>query len=145
MVLYNTTDAAMRAKLAGWVTLYAVALIFIGLRLFSRIHIFGSLTVDDWLMVGSGIAYTGSMVSEVFIWRAFIDFAIVEYIKVHLHCTLLIQGRFCFLFHHYNDNVVDQILSMVFHETTYARKMDESGCECSIRHSHIELYRHVCL
>jgi hypothetical protein len=145
MVLYNTTHAIMTAKLAGWVTLYAVALIFIGLRLFSRIHIFGSLSVDDWLMVGAGVAYTGSMVSEVFIWRAFIDFAIVDYIKVHLYCTLLIQGCFCFFFHHCDDHVVDQILSMVFHETNDARKMDESGCECCIRDSRIELYRHKCL
>lgn len=82
MPLYNTTEAAMRAKLAGWVSLYAVAIIFIILRLYSRIHIFGALTVDDWLMVGAGIAYTGSMITEVFIWKAFIDFAIVTYIKV---------------------------------------------------------------
>jgi hypothetical protein len=81
-MLYNTTEAIMRAKLAGWVTLYAIALMFIALRIYSRIHIFGALTVDDWLMVGAGIAYTGSMVTEVFIWKAFVDFTIVIYIKV---------------------------------------------------------------
>lgn len=119
----------MRAKLAGWVTLYAIALIFIALRIYSRIHIFGSLTVDDWLMVGAGIAYTGSMVTEVFIWKAFVDFTIVIYVKVFPQWSNSNVGRLCFVLHNCTGNVVNKVFRMVFYETTHAWKMDESGCE----------------
>jgi hypothetical protein len=70
-------------KLAGWCVLYAVGVSFIGVRIFARLHIFGSLTIDDWIMIAAGIAYTGSMITEVFLWIAlFKDFNITMYIKV---------------------------------------------------------------
>ena len=69
-------------KLGAWVALYVVAMIFVGLRVFSRLHIFGSLTIDDWLMVAAGIAYTGSMITEIFVYLALSSFNIVGYIKV---------------------------------------------------------------
>jgi len=71
-------------KLGAWIALYAAAMIFIGLRTFSRLHIFGALTIDDWLMIAAGIAYTGSMITEIFIYLALTSFNIVGYIKVSI-------------------------------------------------------------
>ena len=75
---------SLENKLGAWIALYGAAMIFIGLRIFSRLHIFGSLTIDDWLMIAAGIAYTGSMITEVFIYLALTSFNIVGYIKVSI-------------------------------------------------------------
>ena len=77
--------AILNAKLGGSCALYAIAMIFIGLRIFSRLYLFGHLAVDDWLMVVAAIAYTGSMVLEILAWIEFKDLNVVQYIKVRSH------------------------------------------------------------
>jgi hypothetical protein len=69
-------------KLGGWTALYVVAMAFIGVRIFARMHIFGSLAIDDWLMIVAAIAYSASMITEVFVWIAFRDYDVLGYIKV---------------------------------------------------------------
>lgn len=78
-------QATLNAKLGGSCALYAVAMIFIGLRIFSRLYLFGPLDVDDWLMVTTAIAYTGSMIMEILAWIEFKDLNVVQYIKVRPH------------------------------------------------------------
>jgi hypothetical protein len=73
---------SLGAKLGGWCALYGVAMIFIVLRIFARLYIFGALTLDDWLMVVAAVAYSGSMITEIFLYLAFQNFNIVAYIKV---------------------------------------------------------------
>ena len=77
-------QASLGGKLAAWCVLYGVAMCFIGLRIFARLHIFGALTVDDWLMVAAGIAYTFSMITEIFVYLSLMNLDILGYIKVHL-------------------------------------------------------------
>jgi hypothetical protein len=80
--------ANLAGKLAGWCVLYAAGMTFIGLRIYARLHIFGSLTIDDWLMVLSGVFYTTSMVLEILSWIALTSYAIEQYLKVtsQLNC-----------------------------------------------------------
>ena len=75
-------QTSLDRKLGAWIALYAVAMIFNGLRIFSRLHIFGSLTIDDWLMVAAGVSYTASMITEIFVYLALSNYNIIGYIKV---------------------------------------------------------------
>jgi len=78
------SSSSLNAKLGGWVALYTVGMISIGLRIFARTHLFGSLTSDDWLMIGAGVAYTGGMITEIFVFLAYRSVNILEYIKVRI-------------------------------------------------------------
>lgn len=80
----NDLQGSLGGKLAAWCVLYGVAMCFIGLRIFTRLHIFGALTVDDWLMVAAAIAYTFSMITEIFVYLSLKNLDILGYIKVHL-------------------------------------------------------------
>ena len=80
----NDLQGSLGGKLAPWCVLYGVAMCFIGLRIFARLHIFGALTVDDWLMIAAAIAYTFSMIAEIFIYISLMNLNILGYIKVHL-------------------------------------------------------------
>jgi hypothetical protein len=73
---------ALGGKLAAWCVLYGVGMCFIGLRIFARLHIFGSLTIDDWLMVAAAVAYTFSMITEIFVYLSLKSLNILGYIKV---------------------------------------------------------------
>jgi len=75
-------------KLASWCTLYAVAIVFIGLRIYSRLYIFGSLTIEDWLMIAAGMAYTATMVLEILLWDAYRVVNILSFLKVSSHSNL---------------------------------------------------------
>jgi len=76
-------QAQLNGKLAGWCVLYGAGMLFIGGRLYARWHLYGSLSLDDWLMVAAAVAYTGSMITEIFIFLAFRAIDITAYIAVH--------------------------------------------------------------
>jgi hypothetical protein len=80
----NDLQATLGGKLAAWCVLYGVGMCFIGLRIFARLHLFGSLTIDDWLMVAAGVAYSFSMLTEIFIYLSLMHLDILGYIKVYL-------------------------------------------------------------
>ena len=75
-------QAQLNGKLAGWCVVYGVGMLFIGGRLFSRWHLYGSLCLDDWIMVAAAVAYTGSMITETFIFLAFRAIDLTAYIAV---------------------------------------------------------------
>jgi len=76
-------QAQLNGRLAGWCVIYGVGMLFIGGRLFSRWYLYGSLRLDDWIMVAAAVAYTGSIIAEIFIFLAFRAIDLTAYIAVH--------------------------------------------------------------
>jgi hypothetical protein len=141
----NGLQATLPGKLAGWCVLYSVAMCFIGLRIFARLHIFGSLTIDDWLMVAAGVAYTMSMITEIFVYVSLRGLNILGYIKVYPFEVSLIVVGFRFVFCCCVDHVAHQALCLVFYEETCAWKVDESVCKCCFCGLGIGVYRTECV
>jgi len=69
-------------KLAAWCVLYGAAMVFIGLRIYGRLHIFGNLRIDHWLMTVAGLFYTASMIIEILLWIALRGIQVYSYIQV---------------------------------------------------------------
>jgi len=138
---------SLGAKLAGWCALYGVAMLFIVLRIFARLYIFGALTLDDWLMIAVAVAYTGSMITEIFLYLAFQSVNIVNYIKVStlLGCTCLIIDCIRTLFHRGVDNVAHQVLRVGFPQTSHTRQANAFVRQYSLCHPHLNLYRFECV
>ena len=129
------SDLAGR-KLAGWCSLYAVAMLFMGFRIFARLYIVGPMAIDDWLIIAAMIAYTGCMITEIFVWIAlFKNFNLTMYIKVLLILIELLKTVFfCFVLLCYLDDVAHQIFGVVFHEATHTWTKDEHLCQLCMRH-----------
>lgn len=76
-------EAQLNDKLVAWCVLYGGGMVFIGGRIYARLHLYGSLMLDDWLMIAAAIAYTGCMITEIFIFLALRGMDITTYISVH--------------------------------------------------------------
>jgi hypothetical protein len=75
-------DAGLSNKLVAWCVLYGGGMAFIAGRLFARWYIYGRFAPDDWLMVAAAVAYTGCMITEIFIYLSFKAADITAYIAV---------------------------------------------------------------
>ena len=141
----NDLQATLPGKLAAWSVLYGVGMCFIGLRIFSRLHIFRSLTIDDWLMVAAGVAYTMSMITEIFIYLSLKNLNILGYLKVNRFELDLIVVGFCIVFCCCVDDVAHQVLCLMLYEETYAWKVNESLRKCCFWSAGIDIYRIECI
>jgi hypothetical protein len=74
--------AQLNDKLIGWCILYGAGMLFIGGRIYVRLHLYGSLATDDWFIVAAAVAYTGCMITEIFVFLAFRATDITAYIAV---------------------------------------------------------------
>lgn len=81
-------------------------------------------------MVGAGVAYTMSMITEIFIYVSLKNLNILGYIKVIRFELHLIVVCFRFVFCCCIDDVAHQVLCLVLYEETYAWEVDESLCKC---------------
>src|SRR5579859_6332407 len=120
-------------KLAAWCAIFAAPMIFIGLPVFARLHIFGTLDVGNWLILAAGTAYAATMITEIFMWISlFRDFAIVPYIQVFLVGNVanrIIVVCVCIIFCLHFGHVAHQVFCLVLLEKTYAWTTDASRCK----------------
>lgn len=108
---------SLNRKLGVWVAWYAVRKMCIRHHIYARLHIFGSLTLDYWLMIATAIAYTGYIITEIFCVFGFQEFwNYLIYQGSYLNIDFC-EVCFCIIF-----SCRLTILHVVFHEETYAWK-----------------------